>query len=330
MKYILECLAIVWICCSFTADNLSSEGFPQTEITNGMIRAKLYLPDAAQGYYQSTRFDWSGMIPELEYKGHQYFGKWFGGYNPKTHDAICGHVDEFGVIGYDQIGVGGEFLKIGVGILRKPDDKRYNAFTLYEIVNPGKRTVETFRDKVVFTHSLESGEYGYHYTKTVGLTEGKPELTLEYVLKNTGRQTLETTVYNHNFFTIDHQPTGPAITLKFPFELKGKWRINPDQVALLGNGQIAYAREFKKGESVFADDLSGAGYGANDYDFKIENLKSGAGVRIIGNQPLLKVVFWASPTTSCPEPYIRISVKPGEEFRWKNSYEFYTFEPVVP
>ena len=35
---------------------------PQVEITNGLIKARLYLPDANNGYYRATRFDWSGII----------------------------------------------------------------------------------------------------------------------------------------------------------------------------------------------------------------------------------------------------------------------------
>ena len=32
---------------------------------------------------------------------------------------------------------------------------------------------------------------------------------LEHRLKNTGRKPIATSVYNHNFFTLDRQPTGP-------------------------------------------------------------------------------------------------------------------------
>ena len=30
-------------------------GYPEAEITNGQITAKMYLPDAKDGYYRSTR-----------------------------------------------------------------------------------------------------------------------------------------------------------------------------------------------------------------------------------------------------------------------------------
>ena len=114
-----------------------SQEIPQTEISNGLIHAKLYLPDSSDGYYQSTRFDWSGVMPSLEHDGHQYFGKWFDKYNPKTHDAIMGPVEEFGPVGYDEPAVGERFLKIGVGTLVKPEEEQYNKFKTYEIANHG-------------------------------------------------------------------------------------------------------------------------------------------------------------------------------------------------
>lgn len=40
---------------------------PQAKISNGLVRAKLYLPDSGNGFYRGTRFDWSGVIYSLEY-----------------------------------------------------------------------------------------------------------------------------------------------------------------------------------------------------------------------------------------------------------------------
>jgi hypothetical protein len=51
--------------------------FPEATISNESIRARIYLPNNTNGYYRGSRFDWSGVIPELLYKGHSYFGKWF-------------------------------------------------------------------------------------------------------------------------------------------------------------------------------------------------------------------------------------------------------------
>lgn len=111
--------------------------FPQADISNGLIQAKLYLPDSAQGYYHGTRFDWSGVFASLAYKGHSYFGQWFEKYDPKLHDAISGPVEEFTPIGYEDAKMGEDFLKIGVGSLRKSADSPYRFGSPFTIVNPG-------------------------------------------------------------------------------------------------------------------------------------------------------------------------------------------------
>ena len=59
------------------------------------------------------------------------------------------------------------------------------------------------------------------------------------------------------------------------------------------------------------------------FDIRIDNLNTGAGVRIKGDQPLSKLVFWGSSTTLCPETYINIKIEPGEDFNWSYFYEFY-------
>ncbi|MPN28155.1 hypothetical protein SDC9_175594 [bioreactor metagenome] len=73
------------------------------------------------------------------------------------------------------------------------------------------------------------------------------------------------------------------------------------------------------------ENMSGFSSDKDNYYFAIENLRSKAGVKIMGNQKLARVVFWASSTTSCPEPYIFIRINPNEKFTWKNEYEFYEF-----
>jgi hypothetical protein len=54
-----------------------NEEFPSASISNKVVKATLLLPDKEKGYYQATRFDWSGAIESLEYDGHSYFGQWF-------------------------------------------------------------------------------------------------------------------------------------------------------------------------------------------------------------------------------------------------------------
>lgn len=301
---------------------------PQATITNGLVKTTLYLPDAKQGYYQGTRFDWSGAFKSLEHNGHSYVAQWFENYNPKTHDAINGPVEAFTPLGYEEAKPGDTFVKIGVGTLRKPDAKAYTFATLYDITEPGKWTVKTGKDRVDFRHELaDATGYGYRYDKIVRLTKGKAELVLEHSLKNTGQKTIETSVYNHNFFIIDGQPTGPGIEVRFPFTVTGEGKGFGTTIQAQGK-RLVYSRALGKGENVFSAGLQGFGPTASDYDFRIENLKTGAGLRATSDQPLEKLVFWACSTTSCPEPYTRLKVAPGQEVKWKIAYEFY--QKVAP
>ncbi len=60
MKYTLlplTLLVVGW------AGFIAPVDFPSAKISNGLIAAELYLPDASRGYYQGTRFDWSGVMP---------------------------------------------------------------------------------------------------------------------------------------------------------------------------------------------------------------------------------------------------------------------------
>jgi len=50
--------------------------YPEAQISNGVLQVKLLLPDAQNGYYRGTRFDWSGAISSLQFQGHEYFGNW--------------------------------------------------------------------------------------------------------------------------------------------------------------------------------------------------------------------------------------------------------------
>jgi hypothetical protein len=169
-----------------SAGLLRAADYPQAEISNGQVRVKLYLPDATNGYYRGTRFDWASVIASLEYQGHNFYGPWFDRVDAKVRDfiyqgseiiagpcsAMSGPAEEFQsngtALGWDEAKAGETFIKIGVGVLRK-DSENYSFAKLYEIVDPGIWMVRTRRDAVEFTHKLSDARsgYGYVYLKTV-------------------------------------------------------------------------------------------------------------------------------------------------------------------
>lgn len=310
---------------------------PQAEITNGILKARVYLPNADYGYYRGSRFDWSGVIPSLEFKGHNFFGVWFPHYDPRLHDAITGPVEEFrsgsasqgGALGYEAARAGGIFVKVGVGVLRKPDDEPYSFAKPYEIINSGVWTSRPQSDRVEFEQALNDDlGYSYRYEKVVLLVAKRPELVLEHRLRNTGRRVIDTDVYDHDFYVLDSMPTGPGTKVIFTFAPKPAneptWpsATNLAGKAEIRGNEIVYVSELRDHEQA-ASLLTGFQTTAADNDIRVENSKAGIGVREIGDHPLTRLNFWSIRTTVCPEAYIHLHVEPGKEVRWRIRYVFY-------
>ncbi len=307
MKRFVLGLLVGWSC-------IGAE-YPSAEISNGEVKAKLYLPDLEKGSYHGTRFDWSGIITSLQYKGHEYFGQWYEKHDPKIHDAITGPVEEYTIQDAEQV-------RLGVGVVKKPDTGAYKRFETYDIEDPGKWTVNKNPHQIEFIHELKGPDgLAYRYAKMVRLEKDKPRLVLEHTLRNTGQHAIDLTQYNHNFFVIDNEVVGPEVVVCFPFAVTAKadWK---DMAQVRGN-DIVYSRELQKGESV-ASEIEGFGADAKAYDFRIENRKSGAGVHITGDQPLARIYFWSIRSVACPEPYIHLRVEPGQQIKWQIAYDFYT------
>jgi hypothetical protein len=319
MPLCISCLLLLAV------GQLAMPSAPQAELSTSEIQAKFYLPDVQSGYYRGTRFDWAGQIHSLRWKNHEYFGQWFDKYDPKLHDAIAGPVEEFltnmGSLGYSEAKVGEPFVRIGVGTVRKSDDKDYQRFNTYDIVDPGTRRQSSGKDWIEFVHELKDSGVGYSYVYRKKLQLVRNTLVIEHDLRNTGRKRIETSVYNHNFFTLDNETTGPDVVVRFPYELKALKPLNNELADVRGK-EIVFNRVFARGQTVYTE-LDGFGPTSSAYDIRIENRRTRAAVHITGDRPLSKLVFWSAWKTVCPEPYIDVSADPGKTSSWRLTYAFY-------
>ena len=321
---------------------LSAGSAPEAEIAHGPIRVRLYLPDANTGFYRGIRFDWSGVIGGLEYAGHNYYPQWFQRSDPGVRDfiydgddivagpctAITGPAEEFVTngkgLGFDQAKAGGSFVKIGVGVLRKPDDGNYDPFRLYPIQDGGRWTVTRGPASVEFRHELAdpSTGYAYEYRKTVTVAGDKPRMVLDHALRNTGTRVIQTSVYNHNFLYLDRQAPSPEFTLTVPFSIRTPQPPASSLAEIRGN-HLAFSKTLTGTDRVYLD-LQGFGAEPKDYDFRLENRNLGAGVRITADRPLSRVALWAIRAPVSIEPFIAINLEPGAQFTWRITYEYYT------
>ena len=304
---------------------------PKAELRSGPMSAVVFLPDRQTGYYRGSRFDWSGLIGCLQLNGHTFFGEWFNKYDPEITDAVTGPAEEFrhptSELGYDEAAPaedgkpGGTFLKIGVGTLRRLDDKPYSFFRAYPIVDHGTWTVKTRKDSITFRQVLRTDlGYGYVYEKTLRLDGRSHLLTLTHSLRNTGTRPLETAVYNHDFFMLDGAPTGPGMELRLPFAPVPDKPL-PESAQIDGSTiRVVAPLEVRRGLGAYITGFSPDK--VSDFDFTFEDKLHGLSVRETADAPLTKMYLWATPKTFCPEGYIAIHVAPHAEQHWTLKYAF--------
>jgi hypothetical protein len=313
-------------------------GPPVAEISNGVIRASVYLPDPVNGFYQGTRFDWSGVVRSLEANGHTYYGPWFTKRSETVRDFIydgsdivagpcsstMGPADEFQPLGYEAAKPGGTFVKIGVGMLKRIDEKAYDAWRLYPITDHGKWSVNRKRDSIEIVQILSDGssDYAYEYRKTLRLVKGKTELELAHSLKNTGKKGIQTQVYNHNFLVIDGKGPQAGTTVMLPFEVSTARKPNPELASTEGK-KIVYKKTLT-GEEVVSFPVTGFGDTAYDHGFRIDDMALKAGMSMQGDKPLKRMALWSIRSNVSVEPFVEVSIAPGNEFQWKSSYSYYS------
>lgn len=371
--------AVMVVGLASAAGLVSARNYPSQRIANEHLRALIYLPDARNGFYRTTRFDWSGAIGSLEYKGHTFYGPWFSkvndiydfGYEGPNKDvisaeftAMVGPAEEYGALYYADAPPGGLFVKPGIGVLKR-DDGAYNHSRTYPIVNGGTWQTRKTGNSIAFTHTVNEPSigFGYVYTKTMTLTPGKPQMTIAHAMRNTGTKAIATNVYDHNFTAIDRQTTGPEIEITVPWPMARVARGGgPARVGTPGGGpapqapppvdpyaplavgermgtqcgqavmqqlaspqgnKLVFARPLA-GAECYQTSFSGFGLDPADYDIRIENTKTGAGVHITGDRPLTRFGFWSIRTVVAPEPYIEIAVDAGREMSWTYTYDYYT------
>ena len=322
----ISIIFLLGITTTIMGQTLSLEEFsqyPQAQISNDHVTMKLLLPDPEKGSYRATRFDWSGIISSLRYKDHEYIEYWKNTHDPLIHEDLSGPAESSNMpgLGFDEAKPGGKFIRVGVGILERPDDKPYETFKTYKIFDHGEWEVKKGDDWISFQQSLSSDiGYGYVYTKRIDLKSDKPGFKITHILENRGDKTIETDQYNHNFFIIDKAGSGPFIEVTFPYEistendLSGKMQID--------GSMLKFVRDFEKGESIWME-LKGYSKDLDDHLVTVRNVKSGAGFRFGIDKPLSKMVFWACQTTYCPENFIDLKIEPGESETWVSDYTLF-------
>ena len=313
------------------------------QIGNAVMQLRFETP-AEPGSYRGTRFDWSGMVRSLRVRGHEVYGPWYDRVDPKiynneqltrpdgTGEVVTGiassgqgPAEEFSTddkaLGFDAAAPGGLFLKIGVGVLRRPDAEPYDRYRAYEIVDGGRWTTKVAKGIVTFRQVLANRAtgYGYVYTKTLQIMGDRPVLVIGHLLRNTGTKPLVTSVYDHNFFATG-RPIDTGYKFVAPWPITAESISRPDLVRVTGK-EFEFLRPFAPTDMI-AVWIKGFDGTSRDYAFRVEDARSGLGYSVQGDRPLDRLMLWSIWKNVTAESFIRLRADPGREERWSYTYTY--------
>jgi hypothetical protein len=298
--------------------------YPMHTLKKGDLAVTIYLPDAEKGYYRGTRFDWSGLVGQATYKGHTFFGPWKSTHDPEYAEDADAIAEEFGIQeppSFSEAKAGEPFIKIGVGILERPDDKPYNFMHPYKIVKAGDWEIKYLVAAVEFIQTLEGPrDWSYRYVKRLSLDTKRSGFTVQHELENKGKKTIETQHYCHNFVILDEQPVGPGYQLFFPFDVEAKQAMD---IVKIDKKLMEFSRELRDEEALFSE-LKGNRKSNEENHVVVKHTGKRIAVTIGGDAPLDHFNIFAVRRSVCPEPFVNVKLEPGKSMKWTTTYSFAT------
>ncbi|WP_276388368.1 hypothetical protein [Eudoraea chungangensis] len=272
--------------------------------------------------YRFSRFDWTGKISSLKYEGMELLAK-------ETLESLDynsigkGLYNEFGIsepIGFEEIPVGGWFHKIGVGLLQKETTPYFFAHD-YKI-KPAKFQFTANSHKIaILCNSASINGYAYSLSKEIALME--KGVIIRYRLINTGKKTIKTDEYTHNFMGIGGNFTSEDYVLKFPFELDPdifSETVNPDQNVVIQKDKIILDKSLKA--QFFFGNLSGGK--ERKASWELHNVRANIGIRETGDFKTTKINLWGWKHVISPELFFKVSIKPSESMQWVRKYDVFS------
>lgn len=292
-------------------------------LKNRNIEIYVDLPDEG---YKNSRFDWTGKITSVKYKGKPLSGNEIPN---QGHDQFYGKgfYNEFGIncpLSYNETEKGGWFHKIGIGLLKK-EESEYEFHKQYEI-KPADFKVDIGATQIRIICKSESiNGYSYRLEKEIQIQKNGFEI--RYFLQNTGAKDIITDEYTHNFISLDREDVGKDYVLKFPFRLITKLfkeTVNPEGIVQFSDNEIGFA-DSPSSQFFFSNLSAGKSVKAQ---WELENTKNKIGISEQGDFTTKSINLWGRKEVISPELFIDLNIKAGHSKRWLRSYNIYEIEEL--
>lgn len=280
---------------------------------------RLTIEVAAPGHaYSGTRFEWAGFITQVTLDGKHTFcvpesinGSGTGG------AGLCSEYGIHGVPGYDDALPGESFIKPGVGVLTRTDDRPYSFSRSYPL-RPFRHRIESARNSLIFIcDPIDCRGYSMQTTKVLQLVANR--LIVTDTLENTGAQPIELDHYCHNFVAIDGRSVGPDTSLSWTRAAASLHQARPQQVEIAAH----HATWSSEPTDVFYAPVSLLPAPSLSRDaWRLRHEPTGVSMSETTSEPWSRFAIFGNQRLVSPEAFIAIRVAPGETKTWSREFEF--------
>jgi hypothetical protein len=278
----------------------------------------------------ARRFSPAAMVLRAQFNGKEFL---YSPANGGEYGNVGGAPMEFDLgensmnkpPGFDEASPGatdgtGDFLKVGVGILRK-DHTTYNWGHNYPSVELAgiQAAWDTNGAQVVFQQTLKGNANGYACELEVIIRLQEPQMVMEYRLKNTGRKRLVTEQYIHNFLAFSERPVGPDYEVRVPYDFQLAGEPGPAVGRRPGDNVIEFQNRLPKAVKFRVS--TPLGYqGPNALTIVQTSVRQL--LVIEASLPSHGIDLWCTDRQLSPEMLLLIALEPGQEKRWTRTYTF--------
>ena len=268
--------------------------------------------------YRGPRFDWTGFVTQVTLDGaHTFCTTEAAGRAGSATWPGAGLCNEFGIfqpIGYDEVPVGGQFPKPGVGLLTRLDGRGYRFMAPYPI-EPATIHVEALGPQCVRYHIKPADCHGYSFDYQKTLMLHGQTLAIQYQLENLGAKRILTQEYNHNFIALDGAALGTDYFLDLNFIPQFDREVHPLQTR---GSRILWQ------ERPAADFYSPIGGfdAATPVGWSLHHVRRGLRLDCRTDFRASGVAIWGTAHVISPEIFYPVDLLPGATCRWQRSYTF--------
>jgi len=270
------------------------------------LRAEIVLPHTL---YRRPRFDNAGIVRQITLNGKAAFcsSEFENGDYRNGGMGLCGEFGIDGPLGFDEAAAGDFAVKIGVGLIKKPDAEKYFHERAYDFTQCEFNYASRSYDAEFLALQPEHDGYAYAYFKRISVEDNS--LKIAYQLTNQGSRDIVTNEYCHNFVRFNNELVGPDYTL----EVKdAEWPAQP------GGRPGVIVIEKEPEEAFYMRDSEPR----NIRGWRLTHARAGLEMSERLSEDACRFALWGTKRVISPELFKGIALKPGESCEWHRDYEF--------